>query len=586
MAQIISVHSFRDGTGKSFLTANLGTIFAIKGFRVGIMDANFGAPGLHCLFGLDEDVITYPIPTVNGYLWGHNDIKDTPIDIIKRLDPTIHGNLYFFPVNFTAGDIARIYRFGYVDEFLIDGLHELANFLDLDFLLIETRTGIWEHTLRILDISNMVIEVMRPDAQDYQIVASNLGYIKYMVPKLLLIVNQIPPSYDFEAVNNRVSNMYHCDVGAILPHSYEILTIASSCIFSHAFPDHEITNSLKHLGDKIISFSFPYHTKFNSNEQEQETEFGENITSSKYLPSIKKPEDKENAIPEIRTINETQQELDELFNELNSLIGLERVKFEVRKLIQFAKIQKLRQEEGLGSINLSLHSVFYGSPGTGKTTVARIYGKMLKAIGLLQDGHLVETDRAGLVANYIGQTANKTDEKVEEAIGGVLFIDEAYSLYKGEDSQWDFGSESIEILMKRMEDNRSNLAVIVAGYPEPMDRFLNSNEGFKSRFANHVHFDDYTPEELLRIFLLLCNQNNYKILDSTVELIKKVILDVYENKNKSFGNARFCRNIFEKAIRNQALRVGEMQNKPTISQLTTIEEEDILPLLSDKGTSK
>ncbi len=177
--------------------------------------------------------------------------------------------------------------------------------------------------------------------------------------------------------------------------------------------------------------------------------------------------------------SESQQSLDELFKELNSLIGLGQVKEEIRQLIQFVRVQDMRQKKGLGTMNLSLHSVFYGSPGTGKTTIARIYGRMLKAMGLLEKGHLVETDRAGLVANYVGQTANKTDEKIKEAVGGVLFIDEAYSLYKGENTQWDYGSEAIEVLMKRMEDNRNNLAVIVAGYPEPMNDFLNSNEDLK-----------------------------------------------------------------------------------------------------------
>ena len=183
-----------------------------------------------------------------------------------------------------------------------------------------------------------------------------------------------------------------------------------------------------------------------------------------------------------------------MFEELNQLTGLERVKEGFRQLIQFVKIQNMRQQQGLGATELSLHTVYYGSPGTGKTTVARIYGKMLKALGLLEKGHLVETDRAGLVANYVGQTANKTEEKINEAMGGILFIDEAYFLYKSEQAAgWDYGSEAIEVLMKRMEDNRNNLAVIVAGYPGPMDAFLNSNEGFKSRFVNYVHLKTTPP---------------------------------------------------------------------------------------------
>lgn len=293
---------------------------------------------------------------------------------------------------------------------------------------------------------------------------------------------------------------------------------------------------------------------------------------------------KENTLTETQAAEESQPELEQLFAELNALTGLDRVKSEVRQLIQFVKIQDMRQKKGLGATALSLHSVFYGSPGTGKTTVARIYGKMLKALGLLKQGHLIETDRAGLVANYVGQTANKTDEKVKEALGGVLFIDEAYSLYKGEHAQWDYGSEAIEILMKRMEDNRNNFAVIVAGYPEPMDNFLNSNEGFKSRFVNYIHFEDYTPEELNEIFLSVCSQNNYSLTANASELAKIAIESAYATRDKSFGNARFCRNLFEKIIRNQALRLGEMANRPTESQLRAIEGQDIYPLLNSENS--
>lgn len=285
---------------------------------------------------------------------------------------------------------------------------------------------------------------------------------------------------------------------------------------------------------------------------------------------------------ETQKAEESQPELETLFAELNSLTGLERVKSEVRQLIQFVKIQDMRQKRGLGATNLSLHSVFYGSPGTGKTTVARIYGKMLKALGLLKQGHLIETDRAGLVANFVGQTANKTDEKVKEAIGGVLFIDEAYSLYKGKHAQWDYGSEAIEVLMKRMEDNRNNLAIIVAGYPEPMNNFLNSNEGFKSRFVNYLNFENYTPKELVEIFISLCNQNNYSLTPNALELSKIVIESAHARQDKTFGNARFCRNLFEKIIRNQALRIGENVMNPTASQLRVIEGQDVYPLLNSQ----
>ena len=276
---------------------------------------------------------------------------------------------------------------------------------------------------------------------------------------------------------------------------------------------------------------------------------------------------------------ETQQNMDSLFNELNSLIGLQKVKAQVRELTQYVRVQEMRRQKGLGVTNLSLHSVFHGSPGTGKTIVARIYSKMLKAMGLLSKGHFVETDRAGLVGNYIGQTANKTDEKIKEALGGVLFIDEAYALYKGEHAQSDYGSEAIEVLMKRMEDNRNDFAVIVAGYPAPMVEFLNSNEGFKSRFVNTIDFEDYSPDELMQIFSLLCSQNNYSPKKDAIELVKIIIESSHANRDKRFGNARDIRNKFEKIIKNQALRIGETMIHPTNDQLQVIEPEDVYPLL-------
>lgn len=275
-------------------------------------------------------------------------------------------------------------------------------------------------------------------------------------------------------------------------------------------------------------------------------------------------------------------DIDQLFKELNSLTGLEIVKNEVRQLIHFVRIQDLRRKQGLGIMGISLHAVFMGSPGTGKTTVARIYGKMLKALGLLEKGHIVETDRPGLVGNYIGQTANKTDEKIKEALGGILFIDEAYSLYKGERAEWDYGSEAIEVLMKRMEDNRNNLAVIVAGYPDPMKKFLKSNEGFQSRFVNYIHFADYTPEELIEIFDNLCKQNHYALEGNSSELVRIYLESAYMRRDERFGNARAVRNFFEMIIRNQALRIGETIERPSIAHLKSIVPQDVYPLLNSE----
>jgi len=274
------------------------------------------------------------------------------------------------------------------------------------------------------------------------------------------------------------------------------------------------------------------------------------------------------------------ESLGDLLAELDQLIGLKRVKFEVRRMIQFVKIRNLRQVEGISKSPISLHSVYYGNPGTGKTTIARLYGRMLKAMGLLSNGHLVETDRAGLVGSYVGQTTNKTDEKIKEALGGVLFIDEAYALSKGEDIQWDYGSESIEILVKRMEDYREDLVVIMAGYPEPMEKLLHSNEGLRSRFSTYIHFDDYSPDEMLEIFKLFCIQENYEIDPGALETVAGNLNYHFSRKDSSFGNARYVRNLFELIIRNQAYRIGTTVDNPSIQDLKQILQDDV-PFLSD-----
>ena len=268
--------------------------------------------------------------------------------------------------------------------------------------------------------------------------------------------------------------------------------------------------------------------------------------------------------------------LEIVMGELNELIGLEEVKKNVGDLANFLKVQKLREENSLKSVNTSLHTVFMGPPGTGKTTVARLLGRVFKHLGYLESGHLVETDRAGLVAGYVGQTAIKTDEIINSAKGGVLFIDEAYSL--SNDGFNDFGSEAIEIILKRMEDLRGELVVIVAGYPEEMEGFIKSNPGLQSRFNRYFQFDHFTVDALLKVFKMICKKADFELSKDAEEKLLEILDRVHEKRDRTFGNARVMRNLFEKIIERQANRVIKV-SPITESILKVIEEEDIPEIL-------
>ncbi len=257
--------------------------------------------------------------------------------------------------------------------------------------------------------------------------------------------------------------------------------------------------------------------------------------------------------------------------ELNELIGLDVVKADVKELVNLVKVQKMREDKGMKTVPVSLHLVFSGNPGTGKTTVARILSKLYKEIGVLSKGQLVEVDRSGLVAGYVGQTAIKTQKKIEEAKGGILFIDEAYTLAKEGN---DFGQEAIDTILKAMEDNRRDLVVIVAGYTNLMENFINSNPGLKSRFNKYIEFKDYTAEELIAIFDMQCKKYNYTLSPDARTEIEKVIRLREASKGDNFANARDVRNLFETIITNQASRVALLQN-PSEEDLTTIETADI-----------
>lgn len=265
-----------------------------------------------------------------------------------------------------------------------------------------------------------------------------------------------------------------------------------------------------------------------------------------------------------------KQSLADSMEELNGLIGLGAVKEEVTKLTNFIEIQRKRQEAGLKCSPISYHCVFTGNPGTGKTTVARIIASIYTSLGILKKGHLVETDRSGLVAEYVGQTAVKTNKIIDSALDGVLFIDEAYTLAQGGSN--DYGYEAIATLLKRMEDDRSRLVVVLAGYNSEMRDFIDTNPGLESRFNRYINFEDYTVDELVEIYLMQLSRHEYVITPDAIERIKATLTEDVATKDENFGNARHVRNLFEKTLENQASRLAaltaESLSRDTLQQIT------------------
>ena len=268
-----------------------------------------------------------------------------------------------------------------------------------------------------------------------------------------------------------------------------------------------------------------------------------------------------------------EQRVAKLLDELNQLVGLDNVKEEVRSLVNLIKVRRMREEYKLPAMDMSYHMVFTGNPGTGKTTVARLVARIYRELGILSEVQLIETDRSRLVAGYVGQTAINVREVVEQAIGGVLFIDEAYALVSP-DTMNDYGSEAVDTLVKMMEDHRDDLVVIVAGYREEMEQFLRSNTGLISRFNKFITFEDYSEQQLLEILTVMAEQAGMVVEDTAVKKLGLYLASMNEQERRDFGNARGVRNVFERMIVNQANRIVLLE-EPTKEQLITLTAQDV-----------
>lgn len=417
----------------------------------------------------------------------------------------------------------------------------------------------------IVKIFNAYLETSKSDNNSITAAKFTLIYLYEAI-----LGNNLSKTYTIDKLNG-ITSSNHFDKNVQLILNTKFVNPITSVKDEYLFPlifihlNSDLLEGARSLLVRITSIFVKSDGKITSDEE---------VLIKKITDSINNP--KSNIADSTHLNIPENDTLEKVMSELNELIGLDNIKKNVEDLTNFLKVQKLREEKGLKKSNTSLHAVFMGPPGTGKTTVARLLGRIYKHLGYLNNGHLVETDRAGLVAGYVGQTAIKTEEIVNKAINGVLFIDEAYSMTSG--SMNDYGGEAIEIILKRMEDNRGKLVVVVAGYPDEMEIFIQSNPGLQSRFNRYFKFDHYSIEALLSIFKLYVKKADFVLTEDAEEKLLEIIERVHEKKHSGFGNARTMRNLFEKIIERQANRVVKI-TPITKGILQLITESDIPEVL-------